>query len=438
MNSFPMGGIALPRRKALTESSPIQNALIPAEATLPLLQHNGVTARPVVQVGDRVTEGMIIGEADGAGSAHVHASVPGVVREIRSIRLPDGRNSLAVAIDMDGEFAQLGKPAEYVNWRSLATRTLLRRIKDAGVVGMGTDDRPLHEMFREDGACRTLIVNGCESQPYLTGDHRLLVERPDHVLEGAEIAASIVGADRIIVAVQERRHEAVHALQAVPRDTIGVQIRVVRLLEKYPQEDVRQLVRTLTGAEIRSGQDEHSVGVCTIGVASAIAVYEAIALSRPVLERVVTVAGGLVRNPGNVKARLGMSIGDLIEDCGGLTGVPERVMVGGPLLGYSVDDLSTPVTKRTRAVLALSRREIRVAPERPCINCGRCVASCPMGLQPARLYKLLGRDQVGTAIAEGLDDCTECGACSHVCPSRIPLSPSFRAQHRLRGTERAG
>lgn len=436
MNSFPMGGVAIPLRKAQTESSPIHNAVIPAHVTLPMLQHHGRSARPIVEVGERVTEGMVVGESDGAGSAHVHASIPGVVRRVEPIELPDGRTTQAVSIDMDGEFAQLGKPASRTEWRSLSTRTIARRIKDAGLVGMGTDDRPVNELLAGHDGCRTLIINGCESQPYLTSDHRLLVERAADVIEGAEIAASVVGAEQVIVAVRGQGNEATHALQAVRREQIGVPVRFVRVADTYPQEDVRQLVRAVTGAEIRSGQDERSVGSCVIGVATAVAILEAIGVSRPLLERVVTVSGSLVRRPGNVKVRLGMSINDLLADCGGLTAAAPKVIVGGPILGYAVSDLNAPITKRTRGVIVLSRRELRLAPERACINCGRCVAACPMGLNPSRLYKLLARENEPVALDEGLDDCTECGACGHVCPSRIPLTPVFRARHRTRRRER--
>lgn len=423
-----MGGIVPPARKHATIDLEIQNAIIPATAVVSMLQHFGLEARPIVLPGERVREGMIIGDGSAPGSAHVHAPIPGKVRAVDPLRLPDGRLTRAITIDMEGEFDQLGKRPDEHAWQSLSLGKIREAITSAGLVGMGTDSKPLDGLLA-GGGCETLVVNGCESQPYLTTAHAMLLSHAPQILTGAFILARLLRPRQILVTVGPGNEpaasvDAASATLRTRKDTPS--LRAVKLSETYPQEDVRQLVRSVTGREIPSGQDARSLGVSVVDVAAAFAVHEAIVRGRPLVERVVTVSGGAVRAPANVKVRLGTSLGDLIADCGGFATKPASVLVGGPLTGYATNDLLLPVTKETRAVLALTRRELHLAAERPCINCGRCVDACPMGLNPARLFRLLDYDRISEAEDEGLRDCTLCGACGYACPSRIPLVSVFR------------
>ncbi len=424
--TFPVGGLYPVRHKHAAHRSAIRNAILPAVSIVPLRQSHGPDAELCVAPGDKVGEGTRIGRAIGDLCAHVHSPIPGLVREIRPVTLPDGVISTAAVIDLAGSFDRLGKVLARHEWKTLRPGTLLRLIEDAGVVGMSGVSQPTHTAIdaRAAASCRWLIVNGAESEPYVCADHRLMVEHPAEIFEGLQIVERLLAPDRVTVGIGADKRDAMRRMRA--HDADGRRRDYVRLSVKYPQGDERQLIRAVTGLEVPSDGHAIDVGCVTVSAATLYAIWEAVVTRKPLYERVVTVAGNGVARPGNIKVRIGTPIGGLLAECGGVTDPVARIVIGGPLRGYATTDLTTPVLKYTTAVLVLTATEVNAAPTAGCIRCGRCAEACPMGLDPARLYKLVAHGRSGDAVDHGLYDCTECGGCGYVCPSRIPLVDGLR------------
>jgi electron transport complex protein RnfC len=368
---------------------------------------------------------MPIGRAAGPLSADVHASIPGVVKELREIRLPDGELSPAVVIALEGEFARTGRARTPVDWRTLSRGELLAKLEAGGVVGL--DGVPAATRLRVSGRPEVLVVNGAESEPYLTCDERLMVEKAAEVLSGAAIAAAILGAGSVEVGIEANKPDALRVMAGA---AAGFGCRVTALRPRYPQGEEQLMVRALTGRRVPRGGRPEDAGAVVLNVGTLLAIHEAVVLDLPHIERVVTVAGEGVPLPANLKARLGTPVAALLEECGGLAG--GRVIVGGAMRGFALDGLDTPLTKGMAGVLALSRRETRAAGRTACIGCGRCISACPWELRPVELYKWLEHGELAEARSRGLGECTECGCCSYVCPARIPLLEGL-ASGRRRG-----
>ncbi len=429
VRTFRGGGIFPYERKNRTREKRIWNAAIPGIALVPFAQNQGRPARPLVAPGNRVREGMLIGQAEGEDSSPVHSPIPGIVRELVSIVLPGGEGSSAAVIALDGEFDRLGKEPRLYPWEHLSSEQIIETIAAMGVVGMGGEAVPTRLKYRRAKAAGAdlLLINGVESEPYLSSDFRLMVEKAPQLVEGARIAGKALGVSRTVIAVTD--NDAADALTQAVRES-GSAIRVSLLPRRYPQGDEKQLVRYITGKEVPSGGTATDVGAVVSNASTIHAVYEAVVLQKPVIDRVLTVAGGAIRNQGNLKVRIGTPVADLIEECGGFTETPARIVIGGPMMGTGIFDLSMPVTKSTRGILALSSREVGDAPETACIQCGRCVRACPMGLEPITLYKYIDHQQHERALEAGLMDCRECGACAYVCPAHIPLVQGLRVGKR--------
>lgn len=425
--TFPKGGIHPLERKELTSHIPSWNAVIPTECVVPLQQHIGAPSELQVQPGDEVREGMLIGMATGFVSANVHSPIPGTVKELREIRLPNGTRTQAVVLELNGEFEQLGKERRKRDWTALEPDALLDLIRKNGIVGMGGATFPTHVKFSlpKGKTCDYLILNGTECEPYLSADHRLMLERPEELLTGLRIAERVLHPDQVVIAVEANKPDAIALLrQTVVQMGLDYQVKPLRV--KYPQGDEKMVIKAITGREVPSGGLPLDIGCVVSNAGTLHAIYEAVVFGKPLVERLVTVSGGAIAKPGTLKVRIGTPISELIEECGGFSEIPEKIVVGGPMMGQTVHDLSTPVTKGTSGVLALTAREVRRAPRTACIQCGRCVDACPVGLQPTRLFKQIDHFEYDAALADGLMDCRECGSCSYVCPARIPLVQGLR------------
>lgn len=432
--TFPRGGIAAPDGKDLTLGRPIANASIPPVAVLPLRQHGGLAAACVVSVGQAVREGALIGTPTEAASAAVHSPIPGRVIAIGEIRLTDGTASPAVTVELGGEFDLSGRAFETRPWRSMQKAELLAQVRQMGVVGMGGQGVPLHWKYRIHAERRVdaFLVNVLDGDSYLTADVRLLLEKPREIAEGILIAVRILEPARVILAVTERSAAAGQALADALRD-LGGKAAVEVLEDRYPQGEERQLAATILGEETPQAVPLRERGVVVSCVATLFAVYEAVALGKPLIDRVLTVSGPSVRSPGNLKVRFGTPFSELFAECGGLLPDCGRMVVGGPLRGHALCEPGAPVTKLTTGAVALPRRGSWRGAEGACIRCARCVDACPYGLEPYRLSRLAEAGRTGALVREGVGECVECGCCAYVCPARIPLLRTLRAGKRAIG-----
>lgn len=411
---FRRGGIAIPIR-APFRSSPIENAFLPMHAIVTLrTAKDHKESAPVVGVGQEVREGQLVAKSSGKGSPNCHSPIPGIVRRIERIAVPGGFDSTAIVISLEGSFSVLGKRPERYLWKSLNKTDLIHIIQDKGIVGVASGE-PLHESLHSLSSRSgfTLIVNALEMDPYRRVEEELLCHAADDVIDGCAIAARVGSPAAILIAVDDQfPHQASSGLaRAIEGSGLGIEIRTFK--RKYPQDMPSQLIETLG---LAGGPSPFITEPSTL-----VALHEAVVSNKPHIEQYVYVGGGAVKRSAVLKARIGAPIGDLIEECGGLSGKPEVLVIGGPFRGRAAADLDTPVTRTTRAVLGLSGDETRSAPERACVRCGDCVVACPEGLDPQRLRKLIRAGRIADAELEGLGRCSSCGACAYACRSRLPL-----------------
>ncbi|MBI9103456.1 MAG: electron transport complex subunit RsxC [Spirochaetales bacterium] len=422
IRTFSKGGIHPAGKKALTSHKEIKNAMIPSVLVVPMQQHLGKPAKCLVEPGTEVREGMLIGEADGFISANVHSPIPGTVKTIKDIYLPNGMISKAVEIEFKGEFDRSGKVQEKHEWKNLSVKELISLISEFGLVGLGGATFPAHVKFGvpPGKVVETLVINGVECEPYLTADHRLMIERTADIIEGLRILNKMINPGKIAIGIEVNKPDAIELLSKAA-EACELNLEVVPLKVKYPQGDEKQLLQAVTGREVPSGALPLEIGAVVSNIGTVFSVYEAVVYRKPLMERVVTVSGDCIVNPANLKARVGTPISSLIHECGGFKKEPAKIVMGGPMMGFSIFDMDTPVSKGTSGILVLSAKEVAAARQTTCLECGRCVSACPMGLNPTRLFKWIDHLEYGKSVEEGLLDCKECGSCGYSCPAHIPL-----------------
>lgn len=406
-------------------------AAIPEQLIYPLQQRPGVVAEALVEPGDRVLKGQLIGNAKSFLGAPIHAASSGIVRGIESrlIAHPSGLADLCIVIDTDGKDQALAFQGQ-ADYLALAPKLIRERIQEAGIVGLGGGAFPTAVKLNPGPRRKveTLIINGAECEPYITCDDRLMQDRPEQVITGARILLHALNIENCIIAVENDMPEAQRALQQV-LDANGrdhIEIKVIPAL--YPTGGEKQLIRVVTGKETPSGGIPADVGVVCQNVGTVAAVYQAVCQGQPITERVVTVTGNGVRIQQNMLVRIGTPIKALIEQCGGYTDRVERLIMGGPMMGFALPDDAISVIKATNCILAADASEVRREKQAmPCIRCGECATACPVTLLPQQLYWYSRADNLDKAKDYRLFDCIECGCCEIVCPSHIPLVQYYRA-----------
>jgi len=408
--------------KALTSPKPVIKLKPPELVIIPLLQHLGSPCKPLVKPGDPVTIGQKIGEATSFVSAHVHASISGTVKAVKNHPHLSGVDVLSVFIENDYKdtmFPGLSKP----DVASLTQKEIVECIKEAGIVGMGGATFPAHVKYSPppDKPIDTVILNAAECEPYLTTDHRLMLEHTEDVVKGLELIARAVGAKDIYIAIEDNKPDAVKAFQeAVPP---GIKVSVMKT--KYPQGAEKQVITSVTGRQVPSCGLPFEVGIVVANAATAYAVYQAVYLGLPSYERVVTVTG-CVKEPANFLCPIGTPFSILFEAAGGFTEQPAKVISGGPMMGIAVNSLDLTVVKGTSGLLALTARQADKQKESNCIRCGKCVDVCPIGLKPLYINAYAMKNDFENADKLHAADCIECGCCSYVCPAKRYLLPSIR------------
>lgn len=425
--TFPKGGIHPPENK-LTADKPIVVLPLPPQVTVPVSQHIGAPAAPTVEKGAVVKAGQLIAQAKGFVSANIHSPVSGKVSKVDTLVDTTGYKQTAVVIDVEGdEWVETIDRSEVVVKEITMTREqIIERCQQCGLVGLGGATFPTHiKMTVPAGKkCDLLIINGVECEPYLTSDHRLMLEKGAEVLTGAAIIMKALGVETVVVGIEANKPDAISHLTEMAKDFKGITVQPLKV--KYPQGGEKQLIKACTGREVPSGGLPVDVGVVVQNVGTAFAVYEAVQKNKPLMDRVVTVTGITVKNPGNFQVRIGTPVTALIEAAGGLPDDTGKVVNGGPMMGKALAMTDVPVTKGTSGILLFPSSVSRRAEVLPCIKCGKCSTACAMGLEPWLIAVVSEKAMWEKAEQEKITDCMECGACAYTCPAKRPLLDYIR------------
>ena len=429
------GGVHPYDGKDLSKDKPIISVLPKGELVYPVSQHIGAPATPIVKKGDRVLVGQKIAEQSGFVSAPVYASVSGTVKAIEPRRVVTGDSVMSIIVENDNQYeeSQMQPPGPL---QTLSREQIIDCIKEAGIVGMGGAGFPTYVKLspKEPEKIEYCIANCAECEPYLTSDYRRMLEEPEKLIGGLKIILRLFPNARGILAVEDNKPDCIKKLQELVRGEERISVKALQT--KYPQGAERTLIYATTGRQINSSMLPADVGCVVNNVDTIVAIYRAVTEGRPLIERIVTVTGDAIQNPQNYRVRIGMNYRELVDEAGGFVGKPEKIVCGGPMMGFAMFDLDVPTTKTSTALLCLSHDEVSAMEPGPCINCGRCVEVCPGRVVPSRLADYAEHFDEEAFVKNNGMECCECGCCSFVCPAKRPLTQQIKSMRKIQLSKR--
>jgi electron transport complex protein RnfC len=427
LKTFPLGGVHPPENK-LTASTPIEYVPVPSSVIIPLSQHIGSPANPLINKGDTVKTGQIIAAGKGFISANVHSSVSGKVNKVDLAPDSSGFKQPAIFIDVEGDawIETIDRSKVISREVKLSPEEIIKKCFESGIVGLGGATFPSHVKLTVPSGkkCDLLIINGVECEPFLTSDHRLMLEKGEEILIGVTILMKALKVEKAMIGIENNKPDAISHLTKLAVLYKGISVNPLRV--KYPQGAEKQLIKALTGREVPSGRLPLDVGAVVHNVGTAFAVYEAVQKNKPLFERVVTVTGKSLSKPGNYVVRIGTPLIKLIEAAGGLPEDTGKIINGGPMMGKALSNIDVPVVKGMSGVVVVPAKESLRSQVEPCIRCAKCVTACPLNLEPYLLMALSEKSLFDRAEKERITDCMECGSCSYTCPASRPLLDYIR------------
>ena len=420
------GGVHPNDMKAATNEKAIEQLAAPAEVVIPMSMHIGAPCKPIVAVGDKVTIGQKIGEPGGFVSAPIHASVSGTVKAVEPRPFSMGGTMMSVVIENDFQNTVCPDIHPVDDPDSLTPEQLVEIVKNAGIVGQGGATFPTHVKISSGlGKVDYVIINAAECEPYITGDHRTMLERPEQIIGGATYLAKMFGVDKVVIGVEDNKQNGIDALNACIKEK-NAPVVVEPLHCRYPQGGEKQLCQAITGKQVPPGGLPSNIGCAVFNINTTCAIFRAITTGMPVVKKIVTVSGSGVVEPKNIECPIGTPVARLFDACGGLKDGTYKLIMGGPMMGMAQYTADVPVGKGTGAMLAFCEDEEKTVENPQCIRCGRCVEACPMHLEPLMLYQYAEKGMLDELNDAHIMDCMECGACAYACPARMHLTHMFK------------
>ena len=427
LKTFPKGGVHPAEGKYSAESA-IEILPLPKTVSIPIAQHIGAPSKPIVAKGDKVKVGDKIAESAGFVSANIHSSVSGTVVKVDNVLDSTGYKRTCVIIDVEGDEwnESIDRSTDLKKEISLTDKEIINKINESGIVGLGGATFPSHVKLSVPAGKKidVLIINGVECEPYLTSDHRLMLEKAKEMLVGIQILMKALGVNSALIGIENNKPDAISHLDTLVKNYSGIEVHALKV--QYPQGGEKQLIKALINREVPSGGLPLDVGAVVHNVGTAFAVYEAVQKNKPLFERIVTLTGKSVKKPSNFMVRIGTPVTDLVETAGGLPEDTGKVINGGPMMGKALNSLEVPVVKGTSGILIMPAELSKRKKESDCIRCAKCVSVCPQGLEPFLLNKLAQLEINDKLETSGVMDCMECGSCSYTCPAGLPLLDYIR------------